>query len=193
MNKYQESKIYKVISKHSKLPYYGSTVQTLRKRYHGHNTTFRRGKKHAVCELLKLGDCKIELVEHYPCNTKEELIKREDYYIKNNDCINIRQAYMTKEYEKEYNKKYLKQHYKDNKDKHNERGNKKITCECGIIYSHRNKARHYKTLKHKKYLETGEKQTKTNNKAVYEKKECSICKKQISKIFMNRHIKNVHK
>jgi hypothetical protein len=33
-------------------------------------------------------NCKIELVENYPCNSKNELMKREGYYIQNNECIN---------------------------------------------------------------------------------------------------------
>ena len=30
----------------------------------------------------------IELVENYPCNSKEELEKKEGEYIKNNECVN---------------------------------------------------------------------------------------------------------
>jgi len=33
-------------------------------------------------------NCKIELVENVPCNSKEELTKREGFYIQNNQCVN---------------------------------------------------------------------------------------------------------
>ena len=33
-------------------------------------------------------NCKIELVENYACNSKEELNAREGFYIQNNECVN---------------------------------------------------------------------------------------------------------
>jgi len=33
-------------------------------------------------------NCKIELVEEFPCESKEQLNKREGYYIQNNECVN---------------------------------------------------------------------------------------------------------
>ena len=44
------------------------------------------------CRLLfdeyGMENCKIELLEDYPCENKEQLLKREGYYIQNNDCVN---------------------------------------------------------------------------------------------------------
>ena len=46
-------------------------------------------------------NCKIELVENFPCNSKEELTKREGFYIQSNDCVNKHIAGRTKEEYKE--------------------------------------------------------------------------------------------
>jgi hypothetical protein len=53
-----------------------------------------------------LKNCKIELIEYFPCNTLQELRKREGEHIKNTECVNKRVEGRT-------NKEY----YEDNKDK----------------------------------------------------------------------------
>ena len=37
-------------------------------------------------------NCKIELLELYPCNSKAELTAREGHHQRNNDCVNIQIA-----------------------------------------------------------------------------------------------------
>jgi len=85
-NKYQNSKIYKIISpSNPELIYYGSTIQSLSKRMSKHKD------KSNTCvskEIIKLGDAEIILIEEYPCNNKNELHLKETEYIKNNNCIN---------------------------------------------------------------------------------------------------------
>ncbi len=46
---------------------------------------------------------------------------------------------------------YSKQYYRQNKEKINETKNRKYTCECGSTLSHRERARHSKTIKHLNY------------------------------------------
>jgi hypothetical protein len=57
------------------------------------------------------------------------------------------------EHIKEYLKEYKKEYYENNKKKLNE----KINCECGGLYTYNNKARHFKSNKHLKYIESLEK------------------------------------
>ena len=45
------------------------------------------------------------------------------------------------------------QYRQDHKVRINERDNAKTECECGGKYTHSHKARHFKTAKHKKYLD----------------------------------------
>jgi len=113
MVNYQNGKIYKLVSKHSPIPYYGSTVQPLRKRLFEHKQRFKNNCKinYSSFKIIELGDYKIELVENYPCNSKRELELREAYWIKNNLCVNKKLSAITEEEKKEYKKNW----YDDNK------------------------------------------------------------------------------
>ena len=87
MPNYQNSKIYKIISpSNPDLIYYGSTTQKLSVRMAGHrmNSKTNRGGESSK-EILCFDDANIILVENYPCNSKEELFKKESEYILNND------------------------------------------------------------------------------------------------------------
>jgi hypothetical protein len=92
---------------------------------------FKTGATTVVCSSFKLLDeygidnCKIELVEAYPCENKEELRKREGYWIKLEECVNKTVAGRT---QREYyvdnrlkllenNKEYMKTYYIENRDK----------------------------------------------------------------------------
>ena len=77
MPNYKNGKIYKIYSNDSDLVYYGSTTLELHRRFY----------KHSAKKIIP--NCKIELVENYPCNSKYELELQECKYIENNKCINI--------------------------------------------------------------------------------------------------------
>jgi len=132
---YKNGKIYKIVNNENNKIYYGSTTQPLHKRMYKHRS------KHNDCMSKKLGvdlkECKIILVEKYPCECRYELEKRERFYIENNDCVNMviptrtrKEWYeVNKEKIKKYNKKWtennkekIKQHYEKNKDKIAEKG-----------------------------------------------------------------------
>lgn len=66
---------------------------------------------------------------------------------KNNVLNNCKEYY---EINKDKIKEQKKEYYKNNKDKLR----KKITCECGKTFCYIGKARHYKSKKHQKYLES---------------------------------------
>ena len=119
-------------------------------------------------EKYGVENCKIYLVELYPCKSKEELESREGYYIRNYECINKNIPCRTsKEYyndhkhkKKEYynnNKdkiaKYTKEWYDNNKDEINTKRKVQYECPCGGRYTHSNKSQHSKTKKHMEYIE----------------------------------------
>jgi hypothetical protein len=90
----ESAKIYRVRSKHVKLPYYGSTVQAIKLRLQHHKSDYRsfcRGKitkENSVFQIVKHPDAWIELVENFPCKSRKELLKRETYWITAHDCLN---------------------------------------------------------------------------------------------------------
>jgi hypothetical protein len=111
MPDFQEGKIYMIWSPAGPLRYYGSTCLSLARRM----ATHRYGHRNGICissskvfEAYGIELCKIELVENYPCASKEELNAREGFYIRNNECINrlLPDTIRTKEYIIEYSKNY---------------------------------------------------------------------------------------
>lgn len=83
MPNYKEGKIYKIVCEEKKLIYYGSTTQGLDKRLRQH-----KNNKNRTINKNNMIDPKIYLVENYPCDSKYELLKRERFFIENNECIN---------------------------------------------------------------------------------------------------------
>jgi hypothetical protein len=92
MPDYKNGKIYKIVNDKLGLTYYGSTTQILSQRMGGHiacKKKYDKGEFHNLTSFQLLdGNQKIYLVEKYPCNDKNELERRERYYIENNDCVN---------------------------------------------------------------------------------------------------------
>ena len=90
-NKYEKGKIYKITDVAYNDCYYGSTIEPLTKRMiHHKHKYFNQNTSQDTCVrsvnsiFNKYGfeNCKIELVENFPCASKEELVKREGHYIK---------------------------------------------------------------------------------------------------------------
>ena len=167
MPDYSKGKIYKIVNDVNDKVYYGSTIQKLCVRMCGHRA------KHSNCMSKNIGvdlkECKIILVENIICNSKEELLKRERWYIENNECVNKRIPGRTKKEYRQANKEKIakkrKQYNEKNKAKMSEKSKKyreknkvkivpkraeKETCECGAVVAKCNMLRHKKTKKHQK-------------------------------------------
>jgi hypothetical protein len=128
MPDYQKSKIYKLYSPSKNLVYYGSTVQTLSQRLNEHISRHKKyNNDNNYCAyvrsflVLDCEDYKIELIEEYECNNKQQLLKKEAEYIKANECVNKEIPLRTKKEWKIDNtdkiKEQDKQYRIDNADK----------------------------------------------------------------------------
>ena len=133
MRNYQNGKIYAVRSRsRPDLVYVGSTVSPLSERMGRH-----RGPNNDCTskQIVDIGDAYIELIELYPCNSKEELNRREGHFQRSMDCVNKviagrtiaeyrednKEAFAArqKQYQednKEAISAYKKQYYEDNKE-----------------------------------------------------------------------------
>jgi hypothetical protein len=65
----------------------------LSSRFSGHNSSYKKYLKGQSAyltsfDLLSLGDCKIELIELFPCKCVEELLVKEGEWIKKLSCVN---------------------------------------------------------------------------------------------------------
>jgi len=118
MIKYQQTKIYKIepICPHDEGEVYiGSTTKKLLcSRWAGHVYEYRkttaRVRQQTTVNILfdkyGLANCRIELLELYPCNSKDEQNKKEGEYIRSMRCVNNHITGRTaEEYNKEYNKR----------------------------------------------------------------------------------------
>ena len=99
MVNYQEGKIYKIYSTiDDSICYVGSTTKKLLcQRMVEHRKDYRRwkeGKRNDTVSSFNLFDkfgmenCIIELLKLYPCNSKDELNRKEGEYIKSLNCVN---------------------------------------------------------------------------------------------------------
>ena len=107
MKDYSQGKVYMIKSLINHDCYIGSTSQTLTRRLQKHITDSKCDKR--KCESYKIVNDKhkIILLENCPCKTKEELLKREQYWMEQfPDCINKNKAVRTKEQKKEYMREY---------------------------------------------------------------------------------------
>jgi hypothetical protein len=86
----EQAKIYKIYSPSNNVSYIGSTTLPLNMRLSLHKTNKAYcSSKNVIC----YDDCKIELIEMFPCANKIELYKREGHHIKNTSgCVNMRIA-----------------------------------------------------------------------------------------------------
>lgn len=96
MSKYINAKIYVIKSPDSDR-YIGSTISSLSVRFSTHKSEYKRWKDHKIgnvtifqmFEKYGVDNCKIELIENYPCNSKKELERREGELIKSTEkCVN---------------------------------------------------------------------------------------------------------
>ena len=97
MNKYNNGKIYKIIDNTTNDIYIGSTIQArLSKRLRDHKSDCKNNKGASCSKIINNGDYKIILIEKYSCNSKDELLSREQHYIDKLDCVNKYKAIVPK-------------------------------------------------------------------------------------------------
>jgi hypothetical protein len=175
MNKYNESKIYKITSEHTYRIYIGSTTKNLNYRITKHKYAYNKWKDNNTrpyCSsyiLCKLGDIKYELLELYNCNNKKELLEKEAYYIKQNYNLVVNKNRPTlSEEEKIENKKQMIEYNKEYYGKNRERLDKQQK-----EYNEKNKER--KSKWHKEYYiknkELYKERNTKNKQQIYEYKK----------------------
>ena len=179
MVNYSNGMIYKIESMIGDLCYVGSTTKKyLSQRMDEHRSKYKQWKNNPtsyvtsfdvfdVFEAYGVSNCKIVLIELFPCNIKDELLARKTYYIKllnscNKETIKeTKKEYYDKEKMKITNKIYYENHketiketkkvkYQNNKEKYqnnkekvkeNYQKNKEKIIEFNKTYYQNNKER----------------------------------------------------
>lgn len=124
MPDYSKAKIYRIFCEDDE--YIGSTTRPLSERMNGHRQDYKRTiiRCCSSCILFdKYGikNCKIELIEDYPCERKEQLLKREGEIQRERNCVNKLIAGRTPKEWREEHKEMLnikkKEYTEKNKEK----------------------------------------------------------------------------
>lgn len=157
---YSKGKIYKLVCETGKV-YIGSTTLELYIRLSAHNSKTNK------CITKDFINPKIQLIELFPCETKNELLWREREWFDKTDCVNLNRPILTEEERRLLNIERGKIYYTNESIKILERNKiyrnlnraklyevqtQKFTCECGGKYTYTNKSKHGKTEKHLTYL-----------------------------------------
>jgi hypothetical protein len=164
-NRYNNGKIYKLISPHTDKVYVGSTCKEyLCQRLASHKDGYKRWLKDnnngymTSYVLFDLGDVEIILLESVKCMTKDELLKKEREWIeklKDNIVNKTRPTRNRKQFyedNKEEIKQYKKKWYEDIKEKIKEKIKEQIQCDCGSVITKGSKLRHTKSHTHQQYI-----------------------------------------
>lgn len=123
-SRYQNGKIYKIISSKTDNIYIGSTIKSLTQRLCGHYNDIKKSINMSSGEILKYDDATIVLIEDYPCECKTELLTRERFYIETlPNVINIQIPTRTKKEYRQDNKEYFIEYGKKYRQDNREHGN----------------------------------------------------------------------
>jgi len=131
---YQQGKIYKIVCNITGLVYIGSTIQKrLSRRLVEHRQQYKqyiKGEHNYISSfgIIEGGNYQILLIENYPCESCDELRRRERYFIESEECVNLNYPIRTVEDKRNTSKKYYykniekeslrkKQFYAENKEK----------------------------------------------------------------------------
>ena len=185
MPDYANGKIYKIepLNGEEGFTYIGSTTKkTLAERMTKHRSSYKLWKEGAkyyissfiLFEMFDLENCRIYLIENFPCNSIDELRAREGHYIKTVKCVNKCVAGRTKseyakdnekkykEYHEKYRndhklekKEYMKQYYKDNVEEKKQKSKE-------YREAHQDKYKEYLKDYHQKHKEARSEKNKLN-------------------------------
>jgi len=118
----------------------GTTISEVKDRLAAHKSDFKKGGTCSSSEVLKNGNYEVKILEHCPCDTKEELLQKESYYISiTPNCINKNCPVIKKDkfsYQN-YGAEYMREYRK-----------RTMVCECGEKIKKRNRYEHIKSAKH---------------------------------------------
>lgn len=199
MTDYSTGKVYLLyIPGLEEYGYVGSTVEELGRRLSEHKTTAKsdkvRYKFASACLFEEGNEVCIKLLEEYPCETKQQLLERERYWLDQYpEAVNKNPPILCEEERKEREKASHWKAYEKNKEhnlaKHREwlAANKEQQAEK----RRQNRLANLEEARAKD-REQREKRKEAANAHKKEKVECPICKKSMNRNSLSLHKKSVH-
>ncbi len=180
MKDYGKGKIYTIRCRtDDTLIYVGSTVQPLSKRLGNHKADSKREKcKNYLIYKTINGDWNnwhIELHSLYPCNSKEELERKEGEIIREIGTLNVVINGRTQKEWHEDNKEHMKAYREANKERDKERDKewyeKNKEARKTYVKANKEQIKETKKVYDKEQYEKNKEKKKAYSKAYYEKKK----------------------
>ena len=199
---YKNGKIYQIVSDQTDKVYIGSTTQKLCQRMTHHRSEFFLNKSSTFSkELMQYSDAKILLIEEYPCENKEQLLKREGEIMRTfenrvNKQIAGNYISMTqKEYGKQIRMKNReriqesgKKYYKNNKEIISVKDKDRYTKNKEII---RDRQKDYYENNKEAICDHSKNHYKNNKEAIINKGKvqvkCEICSQTMNHSSLTKH------
>ena len=173
-NRYNNSKIYKLINTIDDTFYIGSTTAQLSKRLSWHKKlSIQTPNTKLYQHMNEIGrdNFKIILIEEHYLDNKEQLLREEDrviqMYLHDENCLNSNRALLSEEDKKEndrkkcklyksrhkdhiseYNKKYRLENLENIRERQQNNKKQIFTCICGVILTCGAKLNHLKSKNH---------------------------------------------
>ena len=187
--KYTRGKIYKITDNAYSKCYIGSTTQPLSARMAGHRRSFHEYSitktgfmtSFLLFEEFGVEHCKIELIENCPCDSMEQLKKKEGEYIMNTECVNKCIAGRTRQ-------EYKKAYYEANKEKVLDKNkqyntlNREKLQQYNLEYRHKNPESMRQN--YAKYRQKNADQIAENGS---QRMECCICSLDVRRDSLRKH------
>lgn len=199
MTDYSQGKIYLVyIPELEEYGYVGSTVLSLKDRLAGHKyqKTSNQPYQFASCVLFEEGNevC-IKLLEAYPCDTKQQLLERERYWLQQYpEAVNKNPPILNEEERKARHKELHLIAYNKNKE-HNLAKHREWIEAHKAEEAEKKKQRRLANLEEARAKErvSRDKRKEKANELKRVKVECPECQKVMNKNSIPLHLKSVHK
>ena len=185
------------------LRYVGSTVNTLSQRLGCHKCAAKKDAKGSVNakRVLEHPDARIILIENWPCNSKAELLAREQHHIRNMECVNTKMPGRTAE---QFRAEYAEQLSEKRKAKRAEWTDEKK--EAIAQYEKAYGEQHKEAIKAKRqarghiitpeeaaYKKEWHEQNKARISATKKERiNCPVCNAELSRAGLARHTKTQH-
>eukprot|EP00732_Lithocolla_globosa_P007216 Lithocolla_globosa_v1_NODE_8967_length_761_cov_131.483003.p1 type:complete len:157 gc:universal NODE_8967_length_761_cov_131.483003:664-194(-) len=143
---YTNGKIFKIVSDEIDSVFIGSTCQPLYKVKSDHKCNYikwlengKQGRFSHSYDIIKYGDYDVILIEEYECDNRDQLLRRERFWMEElrEKCINFKKSRRTEEEDeiKRRNPGFVFD-------------NETVFCECGLTYKRKHRGRHQRTKIH---------------------------------------------
>ena len=192
MPDYSKGKIYRIVvdTEEEYRPYVGSTCQELSQRMTDHRLNYQNWKNGKngltssfnLFERFGVENCKIILLEEYPCDSKMKLLMKEREWFDKMECCNQRRPFTSNEELIEYQKIYRESNKEKNLQQQKEyhQKNKEQIAEKAKIYRESNKEKIIQ--QQKEYNQKNKEQISEKAKEYYEANKEKIIQQQKEKM-----------